>query len=50
MASDFMAFFIVFQARNDVKLTISTLAWNPPMEMLVSAFEMCNGLFDQHQV
>ena len=42
--------FTVFQVRNGVKPTTRTLAWNPPMEILVSAFEMCNGLFDKDQL
>ena len=46
----FFGLFTVFQARNGVKPTTCTLAGNLPMEILVSAFEMCNGLFDKHQL
>ena len=40
----------LFQPRNGRKPTTSTLAQNPPMEILVLAFEICNGLFDKHHL
>ena len=46
----FYDLFTAFQARNGVKPTTRTLARNSPMEILVAAFEMCNGLFDRHQI
>ena len=41
---------IVFQPRNGMKPAPLTLAGNPPMEILVSAFEICSGLFNKHQL
>ena len=41
-------FLTAFQPRNGMRPTTLTLAWNPPMEILVSAFEICSGLFDKH--
>ena len=32
-----------------MEATTLTLAWNPPVEILVSAFEIWNGLFDKPQ-
>ena len=41
---------IVFHSRNGMKPTTLTLAWNQPVEILVAAFEICNGLFDWYEL
>ena len=46
----FYGLLTVFQARNGVKPTTRTLAGNPPMGDFSFGFEMCNGLFDKHQL
>ena len=39
-----------FQPRNWMKPATLTFAWNPPMVILVSAIEICSGLFNKHQL
>ena len=46
----FYGVLIVFQPRNGMKPAPLTIARNSPMEILVTAFEICSGLFDKHQL
>ena len=50
MASDFYGVLIVFQPRNGMKPAPIIFAWNPPMKILVSAFEIWSGLFNKYQL
>ena len=46
----FYGILTVFQPRNGMKPATLTLAWNLPVVILVSAFEICSGLYDKHQL
>ena len=48
--NEWMASEIVFQPRNGMKPTPLIFAWNQPMKILVSAFEIWSGLFNKHQL
>ena len=45
----FYGVLIVFQTRNGMKPAPLIFAGNPPMKILVSAFEIWSGLFNKHQ-
>ena len=41
---------IGFQPRNGMKHAPLIFAWNPPMKILVSVFEISSDLFNKHQL
>ena len=46
----FYGVLIVFQPRKGMKPAPLIYAWNPPMKILVSAFEIWSGLFYKQQL